>query len=66
MVQEVTPGMRRERMDRVTPNGLIRPARQPEDIIIVVAGGAGGHAVFIPGTFNQLTPAVTKLIDTGA
>lgn len=58
---EYPPCMRRERMDRVTKNGLIRPARRPEDIMIVVAGGPEPyHATFIE-TFGD-TWAVTKPI----
>lgn len=53
--------MRRERMDRVTKDGIIRPARRPEDIMIVAAGGPEPfHATFVP-TFGD-TWAVTKRI----
>lgn len=55
------PCMRRERMDRVTRDGIIRPARRPEDIMLVVAGGPEPfHATFVP-TFGD-TWAVTKRI----
>ncbi|MBI3069608.1 MAG: hypothetical protein HY323_15820 [Betaproteobacteria bacterium] len=35
-------------------------ADAPEHIFIVVAGGSGGHCVFIPCCFTQPTPVVTK------
>jgi hypothetical protein len=43
------------------PDGLIPPTRQPEDIIILVAGGAGKHSVFLPGWGSR---SVTKKIAT--
>ncbi|MFH1485411.1 MAG: hypothetical protein ABIH46_05005 [Chloroflexota bacterium] len=55
------PCMRPERVERVTKEGVIRPARRAEDIMIVVAGGPEPfHATFVP-TFGD-TWAVTKRI----
>lgn len=37
-------------------------ADAPEHILIVVAGGSGGHCVFIPACFTQPVPVATKLV----
>jgi hypothetical protein len=36
-------------VDRANPDALVPPAREAEDIKIVVAGGAGPHSLVIPG-----------------
>ena len=41
--------------------GLLKPAARAGDIMVVVAGGAGGHSVFIP-TWGADTRAVTRPI----
>ncbi|MBI2908040.1 MAG: hypothetical protein HYX92_10335 [Chloroflexi bacterium] len=35
---------------------------RPEEVSVVVAGGAGGHCVYVPGIFPQPTPVVTKVV----
>ena len=47
----------------LTPDTILRPAQKPEDIMIVVAGGAGPQSVFIP-TFGDKTCSVTREIRT--
>ena len=51
--------MRRERLNPIIKNGIARPVRRPEDILVVVAGGPEPyHATFMP-TFGD-SWAVTK------
>lgn len=47
---------------KIEHDTLIPCSNRPEDIFILVAGGAGGHCVFIPATFSQLTYVVTKAV----
>ena len=54
-----TEMIRRERIQDVTRDGIVRPARRPEDILLVVAGGPEPyHATYMP-TFGD-SWAVTK------
>jgi hypothetical protein len=43
------------------PAAMIPPTRQPEDMTILVAGGAGKHSVFLPGWGSR---SVTRKIPT--
>ncbi len=36
-------------VDHTDPEALVPPTRRPEDIVVLVAGGAGKHSVVIPG-----------------
>jgi hypothetical protein len=46
-------------VDHDNPDAMIPPTRHPEDILILVAGGAGKHSVFLPGWGSR---SVTKKI----
>lgn len=46
----------------IRPDTLVPSADAPEHIYIAVAGGSGGHSVFIPLCFTQPTPVVTKAV----
>ena len=48
----------------IQPDTLVPTADAPENIHIIVAGGSGGHSVFIPLCFTQPTPAVTRKVGT--
>ncbi|MFH1652383.1 MAG: hypothetical protein ABID87_09845 [Chloroflexota bacterium] len=53
--------MRRERMNVIIKNGIVRPVRRPEDILIIVAGGPEPyHFTFMPTFGDSL--AVTRPI----
>lgn len=41
---------------------LVPSADAPEHILIAVAGGSGGHCVFVPGCFTQPMPVVTRAV----
>ena len=45
-------------MDRPAVNGHYHPAGSPDDLHIVVAGGAGKHSVYIPSFGNTAAPSV--------
>ncbi|MBI4307878.1 MAG: hypothetical protein HY684_03645 [Chloroflexi bacterium] len=48
--------IRSERQLAVTRNGVIRPARRPEDIMVLVAGGPSpSHIVYIPTLGDSLS-----------
>lgn len=46
----------------ITQDTLIPCFDRPEEVFVVVAGGAGGHCVFVPGLFTQPTSFITKEI----
>ncbi len=52
----------RKIIGEIKPDTWVPSADAPENIHIVVAGGSGGHSVFIPLCFTQPTPVVTKLV----
>ncbi len=51
---------RRSELGEVTPDTMVPIAVAPEDISIIVAGGAGSHSVFVPVSAH--TKSVTKEI----
>jgi len=60
----LAPELRQSRLRRHpadTPESLLKPIERPEDLILLVAGGAGPHSVFIP-TFGPDTWSVTTKI----
>ena len=60
-VEKLRPMIRRNRIDAVIQDGVVRQVRKPDDIMIVVAGGVEPyHAVLMP-TFGD-SWAVTKSI----
>ena len=60
-VEKLRPMIRRNRIDAVIQDGVVRQVRKPDDIMIVVAGGVEPyHAVLMP-TFGD-SWAVTKPI----
>jgi hypothetical protein len=48
-------------LGEITPETLLPIARRPEDIMVVVAGGAGTHSVYVPCFGNS--NAVTRVIE---
>lgn len=54
-----------EFVDRSDDSSMVPIIRQPEDLIVIVAGGAGGKSMFLPTAGGQ-SLGVSKLIETGA
>ena len=59
--EKLPPTIRKERVDRMTVNGVIRAVKSPEDIILSVAGGPEPYHVAVIHTFGY-TSAITKLV----
>lgn len=55
------PTKRRERIEAVEKNGRIRPARRPEDIMVLVAGGPETHHAMVIPTLGD-TCAITSRV----
>lgn len=53
-----------EFVDRNDDSSLVPIVREPQDLLIVVGGGAGGKSMFLPTAGGQ-SLAVSKSIDTG-
>ena len=49
---------RRAELGDITPDSMVPISVQPDDISIIVAGGAGSHSVFVPVSAH--TRSVTK------
>jgi hypothetical protein len=61
-LQRLTPAMRvRAEASRGARDGELRIARRPDDVMIVVAGGVGRKAAYVP-TWSGGTKAVTREI----
>ena len=61
-MQRLTPGMReRAEASGAAKDGYLRIARTPDDVMIVVAGGVGRKAAYVP-TWSGTTQAVTREI----
>lgn len=54
-----------EFVDRSDDSSMVPIVGQPEDLIVIVAGGAGGKSMFLPTAGGQ-SLGVSKLIETGA
>jgi len=50
------------RCGNVTSDGIVHLSDTPEDIVIVVCGGPGGHCVLLPGWGGRNTRLVTQAI----
>ena len=46
----------------ISPDTLVSVAQRPEDVMVIVAGGAGKHSMFVPtfGATRSVTRAVLK------
>lgn len=55
------PTKRRERIEAVEKNGRIRPARRPEDMMVLVAGGPETHHAMVIPTLGD-TRAITRRV----
>src|SRR5918911_363819 len=53
-----------EFVDRNDDNSMVPIVREPRDLIVIVAGGAGGKSMFLPTAGGQ-SLAVSKAIETG-
>jgi hypothetical protein len=51
-----------EFVDRSDDNSMVPIVREPRDLIVIVAGGAGGKSMFLPTAGGQ-SLAVSKLIE---
>jgi len=52
-----------EFVDQADDNSMVPIIREPRDLIVIVAGGAGGKSMFLPTAGGQ-TLSVSKLIET--
>lgn len=51
--------------DATDDPAMVPIIRQPEDIILIVAGGAGTHSMWVPGVYAPLTRSVTRTVTLG-
>lgn len=42
------------------PDGVTHPTRNPEDLLIIVAGGTGPHSIFMPTTGKHVLQPITR------
>jgi hypothetical protein len=52
----------RKMLGGVTKDTFIPGCDAPEHILILVAGGSGGHCTFVPACFTQPVPVMTKRV----
>ncbi|MCW5604735.1 MAG: hypothetical protein KIT18_09345 [Burkholderiales bacterium] len=66
-LEHLPPGMRNRIIEHRTQNGVadprgpLRAARSPDDVLIVVAGGFGRKAAYVP-TWSGVTRAVSRAV----